>query len=264
MAYHTAYLQEIRASIEPQVIASEMLSKVAIRSSDKELFRTYQIPNRLARVSSALEACGGIAEPCAAMAVASWCSIEIVVSDVSSEDEEIEGDSAAEEMLLRPEGAILDSEGQREDDDLGELSQIFGKLARAYVESRKPSAEQSPPDCKDKQAGGAQLSTVMKGTLVGKVFEASCASTTSQGDTSRGPVRLLKLLHCAVWNQKRYEEELSASRIADIVREATKTTAKIISKCHLAAEDEGYESFSHGRLARAVLVDAKESTGRCH
>ena len=76
---------------------------------------------------------------------------------------------------------------------------------------------------------------------MGKVFEVACSSSSDGESSSRsadklvGEIRLSKLLHCAVWNKKRYEEELSTSQIADIVREILKSTTKV-AKSNLAEE----------------------------
>lgn len=228
--------QEVRSSILPHVLASEILCKVAIKAADKTLFSIYQIPNRYVHLSSALDASGCKGESCAALAMAAWCSIEIMASSsvkLTSDSDAIEGDSASEEILLFPESAILDTLSRDNGAALG-LMPIMNRLARNYIECRDPSKHASIA----MQDSDDRISDILKNTLVGKVLEVASSAEDNESSSSQGApkvlglIRISKLFHSIVWNKKRYEDELSASEIASIIREIVKCTIKVTKNSH--------------------------------
>lgn len=226
-------LQAVRASILPQALASEILTKVAIKACHKELFGKYQIPSRFQLLSSALESTSNAAESCAALAVAAWCSIENL-GTIADENDAVEGDSTAEHILLFPESAVT---GMRIAVD--GLSPIIKRLVQVYIECRQLSKE----SCRNAKREEHSVSHMIQNTLMSKILAAASSyakeSVRSEPGTneSAGSVKLSKLLHCAVWNQKRYEEELPAARVADVVREVLRSSAKAM-KSNLDAHDD--------------------------
>lgn len=231
--------QEVRASIQPQIYVTEITTKVAMKAADNELFDKYQIANRFMMLSSSLEASGDTAESCAALSMSAWCAIEslVAVSSVNT-DEVFEGDSTSEEILLFPDSSFLSARSQDNDSTTIGLSPIIKRLARAYIHDRTLSKdEKSQNDDTLPQRGALPSSYTLEQTLTGKVMTVasssaseSGSSTTTNGTNNKvltGKISLSKLLHCAVWNQKRYKEDLSIAQIADIVREVLKSTLKI-------------------------------------
>lgn len=181
-----------------------------------------------------------MAESCAALAMAAWCSIESMApsaegtSSTSDDNGEVEGDSVAEEMLLFPESTILGRTPPDHATTSG-LATIIKRLTRAYITYRIPFIDGSTQHGGDTVVTGDSLSNALSNTLLGKVLEVACPPTS---DKVVGQLRLSKLLHCAVWNQKRYEEELSPSQISDIIREVLKSTIEVLVKSDLAGEED--------------------------
>ena len=212
-------LQDPLASLRPQILVVELLSKVAIKAPNKYLFNAYQMPNRYMALSSQLETNGCVAESCAAITMAAWCLIEAIADKSNSDngDEDEEGDSASEEILLFPENTFQGL-SSHSDGDVSGLSPIIKRLILCYSKSREPAEEETSPHT---------IAMTLKHTLMGKVLEASCTSSGLSSVKPVGQIRLSKLLHCAVWNQKRYEEELSTARIADIIRVVLRSTIKM-------------------------------------
>lgn len=167
--------------------------------------------------------------------MAAWCSIESMTPSAEGDNGEVEGDSVAEEMLLFPESTILGRATPDHATTSG-LATIIKRLTRAYIEYRNPSIDGSTQHEDDTVITGDSLSNALSNTLLGKVLEVACPPTC---DKVVGQLRLSKLLHCAVWNQKRYEEELSPSQIADIIREVLKSTIEVLVKSDLAGEEDG-------------------------
>ena len=253
--------QEVRASIQPQIYATEITTKVAMKAAGKELFNTYQIANRFMMLSSSLEASGDTAESCAALSMSAWCAIEslVAVSSVNT-DEVFEGDSTSEEILLFPDSAFLSVRSQDNDSTTIGLSPIIKRLARAYIHDRTLSKdEQSQNDDTLPQRGALPSSYTLEQTLTGKVMTVASSSATNN-KVLTGKISLSKLLHCAVWNQKRFKEELSTAQIADIVREVLISTLKIAKSnddgIYLHFIDE-LKLFLHAQTKRlGDIVDA--------
>jgi hypothetical protein len=212
---------------------------VAIKASDKELFNTYQISSRFMLLSSALDATKKYAESCAALALAAWCAIEYLPQTSGTtrlnEVESNEGDLIAENILLFHE-TTLDSRSQDSVVFSG-LSPILTRLTRAYIQHRKQLKDQSFQDDRTLSAG-ITLTQALNNTMMEKVIVAA-SSLGENEDCSLGVIRFSKLLDCAVWNQKRYEHDLSAAQIAGVVREVLKSAIKV-AKIDLA---DDYELF---------------------
>ena len=229
-----------------------------MKAAGKELFNTYQIANRFMMLSSSLEASGDTAESCAALSMSAWCAIEslVAVSSVNT-DEVFEGDSTSEEILLFPDSAFLSVRSQDNDSTTIGLSPIIKRLARAYIHDRTSKDKQSQSDDTLPQRGPS--SYTLEQTLTGKVMTVASSSATNN-KVLTGKISLSKLLHCAVWNQKRYKEELSTSQIADIVREVLISTLKIAKSnddgIYLHFIDE-LKLFLHAQTKRlGDIVDA--------
>ena len=229
-----------------------------MKAAGKELFNTYQIANRFMMLSSSLEASGDTAESCAALSMSAWCAIEslVAVSSVNT-DEVFEGDSTSEEILLFPDSAFLSPRSQDNDSTTIGLSPIIKRLARAYIHDRTSKDKQSQSDDTLPQRGPS--SYTLEQTLTGKVMTVASSSATNN-KVPTGKISLSKLLHCAVWNQKRYKEELSTSQIADIVREVLISTLKIAKSnddgIYLHFIDE-LKLFLHAQTKRlGDIVDA--------
>ena len=235
-----------------------------MKAAGKELFNTYQIANRFMMLSSSLEASGDTAESCAALSMSAWCAIEslVAVSSVNT-DEVFEGDSTSEEILLFPDSAFLSVRSQDNDSTTIGLSPIIKRLARAYIHDRTSKDKQSQSDDTLPQRGALPSSYTLEQTLTGKVMTVASSSASESGSNNKvltGKISLSKLLHCAVWNQKRYKEELSTAQIADIVREVLISTLKIAKSnddgIYLHFIDE-LKLFLHAQTKRlGDIVDA--------
>lgn len=184
-------------------------------------------------LSSSLDAAGAHAESCAAVTFSAWCSIECLPQPSDKTNDE--GVLNADTILLFHEstqGTI-----SQENDDLSELSSILLRLTRVYVEYRRQwkvnSSENNHTALPDNS-----LPQELMNTLLGKVITASSIMGDNEASSE---FRLSKLLDCAVWNQKRYEENLSAARIAGLVREVLRCVIKIM-KSNVVDDDE---LFSH-------------------
>ena len=160
-------------------------------------------------LASSFQSSGNHCEACAALASAAWCAIESIHPDVGENDE---GDSISEEILLYPQHSsnVID---RRKDVASSGLSNFIFKLANAYLKCIK---------CEDASRDDIVLG---KRTLMNKILQAAFGSKTDQRR-----VCLSKLLHYTVWNQKRYEKELSTSQIAQIIRVVLKGCVKVIIK----------------------------------
>ncbi|KAL3766413.1 hypothetical protein ACHAW5_008650 [Stephanodiscus triporus] len=233
--------KEFWASLQPHIIASDVLARVAVKASDKELFNTYQISSRFMLLSSALDATKKYAESCAALALAAWCAIECSsqFSETTrlNEDESDEGDLIAEKILLFHE-TTLDSRSQDSVVFSG-LSPVLTRLTRAYIQHIKLLKDQSFQDDRTLSAG-ITLTQALNNTMMEKVIVAA-SSLGENEDCSLGVIRFSKLLDCAIWNQKHYEHDLSAAQIAGIVREVLKSAIKV-AKTDLT---DDYELFLH-------------------
>ena len=194
------------------------MTKVAIKAEGKELFTSYQTSSRFTYLSSALEANNNNVQSCAALAMAAWCAIESL--SISSDEERLEGDSTAEEILLFPDSTVLSVRSEA-DSATDVLSPIIKRLVRAYIECKSPSKKKSSQVDDD-----GSFSSTINNTLMGKIL--SVATSSASDESSVTDIRLSKLLHCAGWNQTRYEDELSASQIADVIREILRSTMKIM------------------------------------
>ena len=195
------------------------MTKAAIKAEGKELFTSYQTSSRFMYLSSALDANNNNVQSCAALAMAAWCAIESLV--ISSDEERLEGDSTAEEILLFPDSTVLDVRSET-DSATDVLSPIIKRLVRAYIECKSPSKKESSQVDDD----DGSLSSTITNTLMGKILSVATSSASDENGVT--DIRLSKLLHCAVWNQTRYENELSASQIADVIREVLRSTMKIM------------------------------------
>ncbi len=233
------------ASIQPHIVASDILAKVATKASDKELFNTYQISSRFMLLSSALDAAGKNAESCAACALAAWCAIEYLPQFSRTtrldEDESNDGDMIVDKILLFHETT---QDGKSQDSVVfSGLSPILTRLTRAYIEHRKQLKDHSSQEDRSLSAGNSHTQA-LNNTMIGKVI---MAASTSLGEgealkgTSLGVIRFSKLLDCALWIQKCPEHDLSASQIAGVVREVLKSALKVTKTC--LADD--YEEFLH-------------------
>ncbi|KAL3816332.1 hypothetical protein ACHAXA_011432, partial [Cyclostephanos tholiformis] len=227
--------KEFWASILPQLFACDVLTKVATKASDKELFNTYQVSSRYMLLSSALDASGKYAESCAALALAACCALECSpqlygITKVESN----EGDLIAEKILLFHETA-LDGRSQ---DRVG-LSAILTRLTRTYIEHRKKLKDILARDCLILSSGHS-LTLALKNTIIEKIM---VAASTSSGEkksfegTSLGTIFYSKLLDCAV----RPERDLTAAQIAGVVRDVLRSAIKV-AKFNLA---DDYDFFLH-------------------
>ncbi|KAL7541613.1 hypothetical protein ACHAXR_011062 [Thalassiosira sp. AJA248-18] len=223
--------KEVLASLQTQMLVAEILAKVAIKAPNKDLFNAYQLPNRFVNLSAALEINSSTAESCAALAMAAWCTIETMSAQSSAKSKldtnEVAGDSTSEEILLFPESTFMGIRSQTDVQTSG-LSPIIKRLCRNLLK------EESQDNCITH--AGDSLARSLEHTLMGKVLEAACMPTSSNSDNLMMQIRLSKLLHCAVWNQKRYEEELCTAQIADIVRDILKSAIRA-TKSNLADEE---------------------------
>ncbi|KAL7551191.1 hypothetical protein ACHAWF_014394, partial [Thalassiosira exigua] len=227
--------KEVRASVEPQLLAADLLYRVATRSSDRGLFEGYQLRTRCGKVSHALEASGRPAEACAALAMAAWCSIESVAA---GHEGDARDDSTSREILLFPESAAFDRATQ---DGIapGGLGHIVKQLTQTYIRCRMSLSKED--QAADRAVGGT-FSGSWKKTFMGKILEASCSSeveTSSCADKLEAKVRLSKLLHCAVWNKKRFEEDLSVTQIMGIVRQILECATHVLLRTNRSDEGSG-------------------------
>ena len=223
-----------RTSIQAQLFAVEILSKLSIKKASVEMFDKYQIYNRYMMLSSIMETNGHTRESIATMAVALWSVIEEmkILAEMNAVDEEAAvGDTVSEHVLLFPATYASAFESNET-----ATSSILSKLTRTYVDFRESSAganivqDNCLPKCLEK-------------TLIGKLLDvASSSCKEGKQDTNR-QLNLSKLLHYAIWNQKRYEV-LTSAQLAEIVREVLLSIAKITKRC--ISRDDGFtETASH-------------------
>ena len=228
------YIGKRRTSIQAQLFAVEILSKISIKAGSVEMFDKYQIYNRYMMLSSIMETKGHTKESIATMAVALWSVIEemkISVENDEPDDDATVGDTVSEHILLFPAtyaSAFESSETA--------VSSILSKLTRSYVDLSQTSTAAN-------MVQGKGLSKCLEKTLIGKLLDVA-SSSPKEGKCDAGrQLNLSKLLHYAIWNQKRYEV-LSSAQLAEIVREVliaiTKTTKRCISR-----ENGSIQTASH-------------------
>lgn len=212
------YIGKRRISIQAQLFAVEILSKMSIKAASVDMFNKYQISNRYMMLSSIMETSCYTRESIATMAVALWSVIEqmkISVEKDMSDEEVAVGDSISEHVLLFPATYASTSESNET-----VVSSILSKLTRSYMEFRQSSAKANMVQDKS-------LSECLEKTLIGKLLDvASSSSKEGKSDI----MNLSKLLHYAVWNQKRYEV-LSSAQLAEIVREVLLSISKVVKRC---------------------------------
>ena len=221
------------SSIQPQILASEIITKVAIRATGKELFTTYQIANRYMILSSTLERSGNYSEACAALAMAVWCSIEsLAIDDGADKGDDV--DSTSEEILRFPNK----SNRSQKDVAVDVLAPIVKRLVRTYIAYKAQSNNDDTSSARENN-DDSSISSMLQSTLMGKMLTVASTSTSSAStlEENKNNLQFSKLFHCAVWNKKRYEEELSITQIADIVREILKTAIRTV-KSSIANDNE--------------------------
>ena len=216
--------QEFRVSIQPLLLVCEILTMVATKASDKVLFNTYQISSRYMRLASSMDASGKYAEACAALALAARCAL--LCSPQLPGTTQNEGDVIAERILLFHEATLVDI---RSKDSVG-LSPIITRLTRTYIEHVKNMKHQSPGECLS-SSSGYSLTQALKMTEMEKVIVAATSSfgdNESSKGTRVGTILFSKLLDYAIWNHERPGHDTSASQIAGVVREITRSAIKVV------------------------------------
>lgn len=230
-------MQDVHASIESQVLATDIISRVAMKASDKELLNIYQIPNRYMLLSSALDAAGYSAESLAALVLAIWSIIESSPpsSNESNSDshEAIEADSTSGEILLFPENAVQDNFPH--DSLLARaISPIIKKLIRTYIEHRNPSSNK---ESRDKNPTKDSCAHIPKDTLMEEVLVvASVPAGEREGSSHLKDIQLWKLLDCALWNKSHSDRVVSTAEKLILIREVLKSTVKI-AKSNVVDDD---------------------------
>lgn len=204
----------------------EILSKISIKAASVDMFDKYQIYNRYMMLSSIMETKGHTRESIATMAVALWSVIEemkISAEKNSSDEEAAVGDTVSEHILLFPATYASAFESNET-----ASSSILSKLTRSYVDFRESSTEanMNQDNC---------LSKCLEKTLIGKLLDVASSSGRQ--------LNLSKLLHYAIWNQKRYEL-LSSAQLAEIVREVLLSIAKTTKRC-ISRDDSSTETALH-------------------
>lgn len=183
------------------------------------MFDKYQISNRYMMLSSTLEISGYTKESIATMAAALWTVIEVMKisrdQDVCDK-EAVVGDSISEHILLFPATYASFFESN----ETG-VSSILSKLTRSYLNYRLSST--------DAMTRSNALSKCLEKTLIGKLLDMA-SSTSKEGLIEmKSELNFSKLLHYAIWNQKRYEV-LSSSQLAEIVREVLFFVTKTLKR----------------------------------
>lgn len=205
---------------------------MSIKASSVEMFDKYQISNRYMMLASALESSGHMGESIATMAVAVWSVIEEMKMSVkrdSSDEDEALGDSISEHVLLFP-----DKYASMFESNESMVSSILNKLTRTYV-----GLKQSSPEAK--MASDSNMLAFLDKTLIGKLLDvASSASDKESKCETNCHLNLSKLLHYAVWNQKRYEV-LPSAQMAEIVREVLLSITKTLNRC-ISTENDSIAS----------------------
>ncbi len=224
-----------RISIQAQLFAVEILSKIAIKAASVEMFDKYQIYNRYMMLSSVMETSGHTRESIATMAVALWSVIEqmkISVEKNMSDEEAAVGDSISEHVLLFPATHASAFESNET-----AVSSILSKLTRSYVDFRQSSTDAN-------RAQDSSLSKCLDKTLIGKLLDVATSSPKDGQCEKNSQLNLSKLLHNAVWNQKRYEV-LSSAQLAEIVREVLLSITKAVKRCISRENDSSDITASH-------------------
>lgn len=213
------------------MLATEMLSRVAIKATDEHLFNTYQLPNRYIQLSSSLDALGCTEESIGALAMAAYCTLELLSpsSEKTHSDSKTICDNISKKILLFPENVILDSASQSS--DLAEdVSPITKRLIRAYIEYGKSLTNKSQDDANPIQ--DSILHTIRKNTFIEEVLEAASASRGGRR-SHFGSIRLSRLLDFVLWNPTLIDRVVLTSEkiifLHDVLRSTTKV-AKTISE----------------------------------
>ena len=180
-------------------------------------------------LASSFQSSGNHCEACAALATAAWCAIESIHPD---DGENEEGDPISEEILLYPQHSpdVID---RREDISSSGLPNVIFKLADAYLKYIK---------CEE-----VSRDLLGERTLMYKILHA--ARPSSKTDPRRAC--LSKILHYTVFNQKRYEKELSTSQIAQIIRVVLKGCVKAIiksSQCEAWSSEDSVHCLDEVKL----------------
>ncbi len=199
----------------------EILSKISIKAASVEMFDKYQISNRYMMLSSIMETSGHTRESIVTMAVALWSVIEVMKISAEKdafEDEAAVGDTVSEHILLFPATYASAFEASET-----ACSSILSKLTRSYADLGQSSTEASTVQ-------GNRLSKCLEKTLIGKLLDVASSSCKEGKQDNDRQLNLSKLLHYAIWNQKRYEV-LSSAQLAEIVREVLLSITKTAKRC---------------------------------
>jgi hypothetical protein len=229
VVHFSSNLQEMASSIECQVYATDLLTRVASKSSSDGFFEKYQVSNRYMLLASALETNGNIEETCAPLALAVWAAANknARASSDESNDDTIVGDTVSEEMLLFPEGIILNNQSPSDKISFVDgLAVVTNKLARAYIEVLRSQRT-------------IINNVISRETILSKLLQTmrSCAMVTSE---SKGSINLASLFDFIVWDGGTF----TVPQTLELIRELLKCTSKVL-KCTLNDVD-GYseEVFS--------------------
>ena len=218
----TTCIGKRRTSIQAQLLAVEILSKISIKAASVDMFDKYQICSRYMILSSTMEKNGLIKESIATMAVALWSIIEEMKISAETgmvEDEASVGDTIAEHVLLFPATYASSVETNE-----SVLFSVLSKLTRSYINSRQTLLE---PDT----ARAEEVSNCLSKTLIGKLLDVA-SSSSNEGKE----LHLSKLLHYAIWNQKRYEV-LSTPQLAEIIRLVLLAMSRTVKRCVTKGND---------------------------
>lgn len=204
--------------MEPQILTAEIMTRVAVKAPDGELFNTYHLPNRYMFLSSALDAVGCVTESIAALAMAAQCALESASpsSEKSKSDSQIRDDTAPMRILPFPETAVLDLEPQCT--ELADaLAPIIKRLVRTYIDHGNSTTSESR--CKS-------TSPIRENTLLDEVLAVASASSTTQRSHFRD-IRLSKLLDYVLWKQNHIDSAVPVAEKIIVVHDVLKFASKI-------------------------------------
>lgn len=210
------------------MLATEILLRVAIKATDEHLFNTYQLPNRYMQLSSSLDALGCTEESIGALAMAAYCTLELLLPS----SEKTHSDSKAicdksKKILLFPGNITLDLAPQCSDLD-EDVSPITKRLIRAYIEYRKSLTNKSQDDAKPVQ--DSVLHTIRKNTFIEEVLDVASASR-GERRSHFWDIRLSRLLEFVLWDPTLVDRAvLTTDKIIfmhDILKSATKVAKRI-------------------------------------
>eukprot|EP00804_Cyclotella_cryptica_P002041 CCRYP_017836-RA/>CCRYP_017836-RA protein AED:0.02 eAED:0.02 QI:122/1/1/1/0.75/0.8/5/3555/1148 len=221
---------DMASSIECQVYAVELLTKVASKGSNSGLFEKYQLSNRYTYLASALETNGNKEESCVALALAVWSAAKKnahASTLLESKDNSFIADTVSEDILLFPGVIILDSQPPSDKITFVDgLAVLVNKLARACIEAFRSQRREN-------------RNIISRDTMFAKSLQAM-GSLTNVTSESKSIIKLSRLLDFIVWNCGAF----TTSQALVLIRELLKCTAKVLKRTLTDADGCSEEIFS--------------------